>query len=381
MTNAWIEMKEMNRAYYKLAIMLSVVLLTGCAVNHSAYVKNMSKLDAAHYSKIKIGSPQNFTVVKMRVLDRKMQHEISNSDDPKVQAQISNYGNHVYYTDNTSAIVQKFIEVPVPDWARVHWDKYAVRDVAQTPELPNYLALGKIKITNGKQEIDDNDYPVKIEDKGDVINYEDAGMKLVFHKRENYIGEKNKNWDSIFLTKDEKYGVLRSLKKGSYKLFFRGTDGKEYALDFLPISSGLQSMKLGGYRGIVYYPQYKSWYLFDYLPTKKLICLDLARAYDKATTARDGEMTKAAFSAIALALGGFSTTTYTGATMSSYSGYYANQYWTGTGVHQQTIYAQTYDYGYLAIGTVNLLNSIFNGNASIGVIKNAMEQQQCGFNL
>ena len=87
----------MNSHPIVLLIMLSFLLfLEGCAIDHANYIKNMEKLDASEYSKIQIGNVQNFTAVKMRVFDRKHQHEISNSNDPGVQAQVANHGNVVY---------------------------------------------------------------------------------------------------------------------------------------------------------------------------------------------------------------------------------------------------------------------------------------------
>ncbi len=152
----------------------SILILGGCTVDHAAYVKNMDKLDASEYSKIQVGNAQNFTAVKMRVFDRKQQHEISNSDDPGVQAQIANHGNVAYYTDNTAPTTQRFIQTPVPEWVHSSWDKYAIRDIVETPGLNNYVALGKIIIKDGVKTEDEKDYVAKITDKGEYIEYSDA---------------------------------------------------------------------------------------------------------------------------------------------------------------------------------------------------------------
>ena len=210
------------KSFNFIILLLSVEFVGGCAVDHSSYVKNMTKLDAAHYSKIHFGEPQNFTAVKMRVLDRKMQHEISNSNDPGVQAQISNYGDFVYYTDNTSAVVQKFIMSPLPDWAKDNWDKYAIRDIEQTSNIPNYVALGKATAKQGKViAIDDKDYTAKIKDSGNNILYSDGAVTIKLYKKDSSEYSMHKDWDAAFFSEDKKYGILRSKKKGVYRFLYR----------------------------------------------------------------------------------------------------------------------------------------------------------------
>lgn len=176
----------MNNLILVVALLYITFAISGCTADHSYYVKNMKKLDAAHYSKINIGKPQNFTVIKMRVLDRKMEHEISNSNDPGVQAQISNYGNFAYYSDNTSGVVQKYIISTLPEWAKDNWDKYAIRDIEQTPNLSNYVSLGKTTVKNGSvKSIDDKDYMAKIADHGDTILYSDGAVNLTLYRKDD----------------------------------------------------------------------------------------------------------------------------------------------------------------------------------------------------
>jgi len=165
----------------------------------------MEKLDASEYSKIQIGNVQNFTAVKLRVFDRKMQHEISNSDDPGVQAQIANHGNVVYYSDNTAAVTLRFIMVPIPEGIHPPWDKYAIWDVSETSEFYNYVALGRSTVHDGVTTTDEIDYVAKITAKGDVIYYSDANktFKLLKHPMPNAVI--NPGWDAYYLSEDNRY--------------------------------------------------------------------------------------------------------------------------------------------------------------------------------
>jgi hypothetical protein len=341
----------------------------------------MKKLDSADYSKIQIGNAQNFTAIKMRVFDRKRQHEISSSDDPGVQAQISNHGNILYYTDNTAPIIQRFVLAPMPEGTHSSWDKYAIRDLTETPDMNNYIALGKTVIKDGVSTSDEKDYVAKIMDKGDHIEYSDADYSSTFGKQALPKTGVHADWNAHYVAKDGKADIFKSSKKGTYRFSYMDKDGALNYWDFTPMASGFQSTKTGSYRGLMYYPELRKWYTFDYLPTKKLICFDLAKAYDAATNARNQELTKAAFTGIAIALGGYSTATFSGAAQTAYSGYYAGEYWSGTGTTQYSGYAQTYDYSYLAVGAVNLINSAFKSNAPVQNIRAAIEQQQCDFNL
>ncbi len=189
------------------------------------------------------------------------------------------------------------------------------------------------------------------------------------------------DWDTYYVSKDEKVAIFKSTKKGRYRFAFTDKNGVLNYWEFIPMASGFQSTQNGSYRALMYYPETRKWYTFDYLPTKKLICFDLARAYDTATNARNQELTKAAFTGIAIALGGYSTSIFSGTAQSNYSGYYAGESWSGTGTHQYTGYAQTYNYAYLAAGAVGVINAAFKANAPVNSIRAAMEQQKCGFEL
>lgn len=364
-----------------LAAFSSMLLLGGCAIDHADYVKNMDKLDASEYSKIQVGNVQNFTAVKMRVFDRKQQNEISNSDDPGVQAQIANHGNVAYYTDNTAPTTQRFIQALVPEDAHSSWDKYAVRDIVETPELNNYVALGKTIIKGGVKTADEKDYAAKITDKGEYIEYSDADYSSIFKKRPMPNTDVHTDWDTYYIAEDEKVAIFKSTKKGIYRFGFTDENGALNYWEFIPMASGFQSTQKGSYRALMYYTETRKWYTFDYLPTKKLICFDLARAYDTATNARNQELTRAAFTGIAIALGGYSTSTFSGTAQSDYSGYYAGENWSGTGTHQYTGYAKTYNYAYLAAGAAGVIDAAFKTNAPINNIRAAMEQQQCEFEL
>jgi len=342
----------------------------------------MAKLNASEYSRIQVGNVQNFTAVKMRVFDRKQQHELSNSNDPGIQAQIANHGNVLYYSDNTAAMTLHFTFSPIPRGIHPSWDKYAIYDISETAEHYNYIALGRSTNRNGVTTIDQKDYSAKITDKGDVIEYSDANKTIKFLKRPMPNVEIHPDWDAYNLSEDNRYGLYKSNKNHrTYRLFFNDENGMENQLDFMPMVSGLQSSQYGLYRAIMYLPKYRKWYTFDFIPTKKLICFDLARAYDNATNARNQELIRAALSAILIALGGVNRTTFTGSAQSSYNGYYGGKHWSGIGSHRFTGYARTYDYGYLSFAAVNYLNTAFKADASVDKIKTAIQQQQCGFDL
>ena len=367
----------------RLVLFSLLLLLEGCAIDHANYVKNMKKLDASEYSKIQIGSVQNFTAVKMRVFDRKMQHEVSNSNDPGVQAQVANHENVVYYSDNTAPITMRFTPAPTPDDIDPSWDKYAIRDISETPEFTNYVALGRSTVQNGVTRTDEKDYVAKITDKGDVIFYSDANETFKLLKRPMLSGEIHSDWDAYYLSEDGRYGLLRSAKKGTYtyRLFFNDPDGLENRLDFMPMAQAFQSSQYGTYLGIMYSPIYRKWYMYDYIPTKKLICFDLARAYDTATNARKQELTRAALTGLAIALGGYSRTTFRGRARSSYNGYYARNNWSGMRSPRFTGYARTYNYSYLAFGVAHFIDTAFKANATVDNVIAAIQQQQCGFDV
>jgi hypothetical protein len=81
-------------------------------------------------------------------------------------------------------------------------------------------------------------------------------------------------------------------------------DGAENFLDFEPMTYGLQSTKIGYYKGVGYRAGLKKWITVDYVPTKKLIFLDLTKNYDTATNNRNQSITNAAVMALAIAAGG-----------------------------------------------------------------------------
>ena len=109
--------------------------------------------------------------------------------------------------------------------------------------------------------------------------------------------------------------------------------------------------------------------------------MDLAQAYDTATNYRNKAVTQAALNGILLALGGVSTTTFSGTVQSKYNGYYAGYNFSGTDTDKFTGYAKTYDYSYLAQGAIGVLDAVFKGNATVDQITVAIQQQKCGFDL
>ena len=194
----------------KLGIIILAALLSGCAINHAAYIKNMEKVSGAEYSKIQVGISQNYTVVKMWVYERSRQHEISNSDDPGVQAQISNYENALYYTDNLQPITHRYVQSPIPDGFDPYWDKYGVADGAGLPEQHNYVALGATIIRDGVQTNDGKDYSAQITDKGDIINIVDGSKGFIVRKVPFPSVDVHPDFDSHYLSDNGRVGVYKS---------------------------------------------------------------------------------------------------------------------------------------------------------------------------
>jgi hypothetical protein len=370
-----------------------IVALTACAADHSGYIKNVEKLNASEYSKVQTGNIQNFTIIKIRMFDRKQQHEVSNKDDPGDQRQILNLGNDVYVSSITPKITTKFVQSSIS--MAPSWDKFYLVDWKESPDLTNflaglskvdasevknYVALGKTTKKDGVTSIDDMDYAATIRDQGDTIYYSDAAVKLKFLKQPMPKVEVHPDWDGYYRSDNNKMDILKSSKKGLYRLGFIA-DGVTNTFEFLPLFGLYQSTKIGLYRAVAYNDKARKWVAVDAIPTKTLICLDLARAYDKATNYRNQAVTQAALNGILLALGGVSTTTFSGTVQSKYDGYYAGYNLSVTGTDKYTGYAKTYDYSYLALGAVGLLDTVFKENATVDQITIAIQQQQCGFDL
>jgi hypothetical protein len=355
-----------------MAILL-ILVAQGCALlDHARQVKHMKKLDAASYSKIQVGQAQNFTALNLRIFNRQGS-EVSHADDPHIQAQISNQGDVAYYSDNTAGQVLKFSARPVPSELASNWDKIFVLDASSIPtatsSTPNLVYVS----TDGPK-----DFFAGIDDQGTTLTYKDASVPLTAFEEQPMPPNIHPDFDAFFLTKDTKYGILRSLKKGTYRLLWQEEGTKSvHTFDFRPLAYGLQSTTLGLYRGVVYNPQLQEWMVEDFIPTQKLICFDIARAYDTASSKANRETTRAALQAILTAIAGYSTTSFSGTGQSTYSGYYAGYSLTGTGTSSYSGYAQTYDYRYLAAGASSLLDTIFQGSATLDNIKAAAQQQNC----
>ncbi len=218
-------------------------------------------------------------------------------------------------------------------------------------------------------------------DNGEVIYYSDAATKLKFIRKPIDKNGIHPDWDKYYVAEDNRADLFKSSKKGIYRLGYVDKNGTLTYFDFLSKYGLYQSSKYGIYRAVVYSEKIRNWVSMDLMPTQKLICFDLARAYKKVTNDRDKAIYQAALTSISIAIGGYSSTTFYGITQSHYNGYYAGYNWTGAGVHQHIGYAETYNYDYLARGAVQLLNSAFSANATVEKVRDAIEKNQCGFDL
>ncbi len=191
----------------------------------------------------------------------------SGADDPRIQAQFSNQATTVYYSDNITGKPWKFSSRPMPSSIGGDWDKFAVLD--EDSVAGNYVSVNT-----------DRDFIAKITDNGAVVAYKDAAVDLLFRQRPLPAGV-DKMWDTYFTTDDDRYGLFRSQAVGAYRFgYVDAKTGKLLSFDFQPLSWGLQSSRYGIYRGIGYHLVLREWMVIDFLPTQKLICFDLARAYD-----------------------------------------------------------------------------------------------------
>ena len=114
---------------------------------------------------------------------------------------------------------------------------------------------------------------------------------------------------------------------------------------------------------------------------KNTYLLGLGESLRYSTNYRNKAVTQAALNGILLALGGVSTTTFSGTVQSKYNGYYAGYNFSGTDTDKFAGYAKTFDYSYLALGAIGVLDTVFKGNATVDQITVAIQQQQCGFDL
>jgi ribosomal protein S18 len=372
-----------------------ILVLTACTADHAEYIKNVEKLNASEYSKIQAGNLQNFTIIKTRIFDRTMQHEVSNSDDPKDQRQIMNLGDVVYVSSITPPITTKLVQASIPSNMHSSWDKFYIIDwkestglknyIADTTkidasEVRNYVAFGQSTIKDGVTRKDDRDYSATIRDESDVVYYSDDEVKLKFLKQSVPKGT-HPDFDLYYVSDNNMASLFKSSKKGLYRIGGADVNGGSKYADFQSLFGLYQSTKEGVYRAVAYSLKARKWAAIDSIPTKKLICFDLARAYDKTTNNKNRAVTQAALDGILMALGGFSATTFSGVAQSNYNGYYAGHNWSGTGTHEFSGYAKTYDYSYLAQGAVHVLDTVFKENATVNDILIAIQEQQCSFEL
>lgn len=373
-----------------------ILFLVGCSANNAAYIKNVEKLNNSEYSQIQVGKIQNFTSIKTRVFDRSMQHEVSYLDDPNIQRQINNLGGILYVSSVTPPITTTSIQAPVPNGTHSSWDKYYIVDWQESKalisyladfenidpsEIRNYVALGKTTKKGGDISLDKQDYGATIVDEGEIIYYSDASTTLKFIRKPIAKKGIHSDWDKYYVSENNQADIFKSSKQGIYRFGYVDANGTLNYFDFIPKFRLYQSTKYGIYRAAAYRDKARKWIAMDYIPTKKLICFDLARAYNKVTNNRDSALTHAALSGILIAIGGHSKTRVSGTTQSNYNGYYAGRNWTGTGTHVHTGYAKTYDYSYLARGALLLLDTAFSTNASVENIRSAIKQNQCGFDV
>ncbi len=368
---------EMNRNQKSLYLLLLFALLfaSGCA--HSLTTAEfLKKIDEAGYSKINEGSTQHFTAIRETVFDRQGR-EISHTDSPKMTVQIANHGNIAYSIDSFSNTLATFRQYVLPSNLHSDWDKYYVWDVSDRPNYQNYISFGSRTVT-AKGIINDGvEYGAAITDSDSLVHYTDTSAKIEF-KRAELPPNSHADWDKYYVDDNFRYGLSKSSKKGLYALSFTSVAGEQVQIDFMPVMYGYQSTQKGAYRAIWYLTSMKIFYIYDFLPTKKLICLDLARVYDKALGARNKAVAQAVLKGILIAIGGFAEATYAGTSTTTYNGYYSGQNWTATGTSYNSGYAQAYDYSYLASGAINVLDAIFKGNASLDQIESALEYHGCG---
>jgi len=353
----------MRRLVSTLHLTLALSLIVSGCVNQTKYVGQIQAQEAAGHHRIAIGEVQNFTSIKLRHLDRERKVELSYSDDPKIQSQFSNQGDFLYYSDNTGAGALKFVARPIPAGLHPDWDRLMVLDGMEPGVNINYISM-----------VGEKDYFAKIVDNGASIHYKDSvtDITLLPHPLP---ATPPPGFDALFITADDRYGMFRSLSSGIYRFYFLDAKTKQpHIFDFLPLAFGFQSTQKGGYRGVIYNPNIRQWLVHEFLPTRKLICFDLARAYEATGNAANRAVSEAALRGILVALAGYSTATFSGTAQSTYSGYYS-----GSSTTSYSGYAQVYDYRYLAAGTVDLLNTVFAGKAALSEIEDAMRQQNCGF--
>jgi len=334
---------------------------SSCAFNQGNFLKQLQKLETAEYSRIQIGETQHFTAVKRRIFDKHLTLELSSTDDPGIQSRFSNQGDLVYYSDNTADVILRFASKPMPEGMDPFWDRFFVLDGAFHTEATNYVSPAEPK-----------DFLASIIDNDSTVRYRDIGTDILLHRRPLQ-PDMHADYDALFVTDDDRYGIARSRAKGLYRFFFTSADtGQLQTFDFRPVAWGLQSIRAGTYLGVVYDLRNRQWRVVQFLPTQKLICFDLARAFEATAKAADHALSQAALRGILVALAGYSTATFSGVGQASYSGYYS-----GHSTIHYSGYAQVYDYRYLAAGAVNVLDAAFAGRAAVGEIEDAMRRQRC----
>jgi len=358
-----------------MVVMVGLYMLTGCA-HYITNAQFIQKIDEAGYAKITEGKVQHFTAIKERIFDLQWR-EVSSKDDPKVTIQVANHGDVAYVTDSINNKLITFRQYIFPDGFNKDWDRYYVFDTRDFPDQSNYIAFGKhTRISTGVVN-DGIDYTAAIRDEGQTVNYKDTAVEISFKKNE-MPPNTHSDWDHYYVDDERRYALFKSIKHASYQLAFITTSGEEVSFDFIPRFYGLQSSLYGSYRGIFYVPLIKKFYMYDFIPTKYMICFDLARAYNSAASSYNEQVTQAAIKALILSAGGSSTTSYVGMSNSTYNGYYSGNNLTAMGTTMHSGYASTYDYSYMAAGTIMLLDSIFKGNATLDQIETAMKFNECG---
>ena len=195
----------------------------------------MQEQETAGHYQIAIGEAQNFTSIKLRTFDRNLAEELSYNDDPKIQAQIANHGHNVYYSDNTADGILKLVARPIPAGFHSDWDRLLVSDGSAPGVRINYVSM-----------VGDKDYFADIVDNETSLHYKDSAIDITLYPHAPPPNV-SPDFDRLFLTADDRYGMLNSTSKGMYRLYFQDAATKQLRIfDFRPIVFGLNRPRRAG---------------------------------------------------------------------------------------------------------------------------------------
>ncbi|WP_157756441.1 hypothetical protein [Pseudoalteromonas neustonica] len=345
-------------------ITLSIFSLSGC-VSPSVYKSTI----VDHSAFKNLGTSVNYTAKEKRVfVDRKV---VSMESDSRYQANITDFGDEIKYKEKSKEIL--FTKGALQSDSHKDWD-YTYKGNIHIAKTIRKSGVDGSKPIMLNKRIEANITQVN----NSLIEYSDSNKKITLHN-EHSTRLEHPNWDELYYSIDERYGIYRDIKKGVYKLFFTGKSGRLWQYEFIPKYEMHKSLSKGVYRFSVV-SQDKA-LAFDFLPTKNFICADLVKQYASIRKKQGQQLAKTLILGIVQAYTSYSVTTYSGSSTSSYSGVYNDDWgsgsWSGYGTNYYTGYSKTYDYSFVGERTKDLLDIAFNPNASIEHLETAMNANGC----